>query len=172
MLASPPHSPTPSLPHSPTPSLSFAFLHDRPLSPNGIEMTFLRGLGTLFSQVVLPHSSRAAVSGLEVSPQGLPPVAALEPFSQAARFRCFYHGFGLWSPDNSGHNPNRPARPRASLDYYFASFYIPLPPCASVVNYGVTSLFHAGCHCPPYRLRSPAPRYHLFVGVMNPPLCP
>ena len=33
-----PHSPTPSLPHSPTPSLSFAFLHDRPLSPNGIEM--------------------------------------------------------------------------------------------------------------------------------------
>ena len=33
-----PHSPTPSLPQSPTPSLSFAFLHDRPLSPNGIEM--------------------------------------------------------------------------------------------------------------------------------------
>ena len=33
-----PHSPTPPLPHSPTPSLSFAFLHDRPLSPNGIEM--------------------------------------------------------------------------------------------------------------------------------------
>ena len=57
LLASPPHSstpplspstrstrstrlesPTPPLPHSPTPSLSFAFLHDRPLSPNGIEM--------------------------------------------------------------------------------------------------------------------------------------
>ena len=33
-----PHSPTPSLPDSPTPSLSFAFLHDRPLSPGGIEM--------------------------------------------------------------------------------------------------------------------------------------
>ena len=33
-----PHSPTPPLPHSSTPSLSFAFLHDRPLSPSGIEM--------------------------------------------------------------------------------------------------------------------------------------
>ena len=32
------NSPTPPLPHSSTPSLSFAFLHDRPLSPNGIEM--------------------------------------------------------------------------------------------------------------------------------------
>ena len=29
---------TPPLPHSSTPSLSFAFLHDRPLSPSGIEM--------------------------------------------------------------------------------------------------------------------------------------
>ena len=46
LLASPPHSSTPPLPHSPTPpishsptpSLSFAFLHDRPLSSNGIEM--------------------------------------------------------------------------------------------------------------------------------------
>ena len=38
LLASLPHSPTPPLPHSSTPSLSFAFLHDRPLSPNGIEM--------------------------------------------------------------------------------------------------------------------------------------
>jgi len=33
-----PNSPTPPLPHSSTPSLSFAFLHDRPLSPSGIEM--------------------------------------------------------------------------------------------------------------------------------------
>ena len=32
------NSPTPPLPHSSTPSLSFAFLHDRPLSPSGIEM--------------------------------------------------------------------------------------------------------------------------------------
>ena len=32
------NSSTPPLPHSSTPSLSFAFLHDRPLSPNGIEM--------------------------------------------------------------------------------------------------------------------------------------
>ena len=32
------NSPTPPLPHSSTPSLSFAFLHDRPLSPGGIEM--------------------------------------------------------------------------------------------------------------------------------------
>ena len=60
LLASPPHSSTPPLLHSPTsspsnsnshsnssspshsnsssPSISFAFLHDRPLSPNGIEM--------------------------------------------------------------------------------------------------------------------------------------
>ena len=38
LLSSPPSSSTPPLPHSPTPSLSFAFLHDRPLSPNGIEM--------------------------------------------------------------------------------------------------------------------------------------
>ena len=38
LLASPPHSSTPPLPHSPTPSLSFAFLHDGPLSPSGIEM--------------------------------------------------------------------------------------------------------------------------------------
>ncbi|MBR5548669.1 MAG: hypothetical protein IKU71_02955 [Kiritimatiellae bacterium] len=35
---SPSNSPTPPLTHSSTPSLSFAFLHDRPLSPNGIEM--------------------------------------------------------------------------------------------------------------------------------------
>lgn len=33
-----PHSPTDPLPHSPTSTLSFAFLHDRPLSPGGIEM--------------------------------------------------------------------------------------------------------------------------------------
>ncbi len=33
-----PHSPTDPIPHSPTSSLSFAFLHDRPLSPSGIEM--------------------------------------------------------------------------------------------------------------------------------------
>ena len=32
------NSPTPPLPQSPTSSLSFAFLHDRPLSPSGIEM--------------------------------------------------------------------------------------------------------------------------------------
>ena len=32
------NSSTPPLPHSSTPSLSFAFLHDRPLSSNGIEM--------------------------------------------------------------------------------------------------------------------------------------
>ena len=32
------NSPTPPLPHSSPPSLSFAFLHDRPLSPSGIEM--------------------------------------------------------------------------------------------------------------------------------------
>ena len=38
LLSSPPSSSTPPLPHSSTPSLSFAFLHDRPLSPNGIEM--------------------------------------------------------------------------------------------------------------------------------------
>ena len=46
LLASPPGSSTPPLPHSPTDpipqsptsSLSFAFLHDRPLSPSGIEM--------------------------------------------------------------------------------------------------------------------------------------
>ena len=38
LLASLPHSSTPPLPHSSTPSLSFAFLHDRPLSPSGIEM--------------------------------------------------------------------------------------------------------------------------------------
>ena len=46
LLASPPHSSTPPLSpstrstrlQSPTPSLSFAFLHDRPLSPGGIEM--------------------------------------------------------------------------------------------------------------------------------------
>ena len=46
LLASPPHSSTPPLPHSPTDpipqsptsTLSFAFLHDRPLSPGGIEM--------------------------------------------------------------------------------------------------------------------------------------
>ena len=33
-----PHSPTDPIPQSPTSSLSFAFLHDRPLSPSGIEM--------------------------------------------------------------------------------------------------------------------------------------
>ena len=33
-----PHSPTPPLPHSPTSTLSFAFLHDGPLSSDGIEM--------------------------------------------------------------------------------------------------------------------------------------
>ena len=33
-----PHSPTDPLPQSPTSTLSFAFLHDRPLSPGGIEM--------------------------------------------------------------------------------------------------------------------------------------
>ena len=38
LLSSPPGSSTPPLPHSPTPSLSFAFLHDKPLSPGGIEM--------------------------------------------------------------------------------------------------------------------------------------
>ena len=32
------NSSTPPIPQSPTPSLSFAFLHDRPLSPGGIEM--------------------------------------------------------------------------------------------------------------------------------------
>ena len=32
------HSNSSSPSNSPTPSLSFAFLHDRPLSPNGIEM--------------------------------------------------------------------------------------------------------------------------------------
>ena len=31
-------SPNPPLPNTPTPSLSFVFLHDRPLSSNGIEM--------------------------------------------------------------------------------------------------------------------------------------
>ena len=33
-----PHSPTPPLPPSPTSTLSFAFLHDGPLSSDGIEM--------------------------------------------------------------------------------------------------------------------------------------
>ena len=33
-----PHSPTDPIPQSPTSTLSFAFLHDRPLSPSGIEM--------------------------------------------------------------------------------------------------------------------------------------
>ena len=33
-----PHSPTDPIPQSPTSTLSFAFLHDRPLSPGGIEM--------------------------------------------------------------------------------------------------------------------------------------
>ena len=52
--------------------------------------------------------------------------AALEPFSQTARFRCFCHPFLSRT------------RPCAFADSYCASPYVPLLPYASVVGYGVT----------------------------------
>ena len=91
----------------------------------------------------------------------IPGTAALEPFSQTARFRCFCHIFGA---DSRPRRPECRVRPCASTRLLLRFALYSTFAFRFRGEFRVTSPFHAGCHRPPYRLRSPATLIPFLTG--------
>ena len=101
----------------------------------------------------------------------IPDTAALEPFSQTARSRCFCHIFGA---DSRPRRPKCRVRPCASTRLLLRFALYSTFAFRFRGEFRVTSPILAGCHRPPYRLRSPATLIPFLAGceLHRLPPCP